>query len=110
MRERRLSVALLLDLRLLAAEVAQVVELGAAHVAAGHELDVVDDRRVHREGALDADLEADFADREGLADALARTADDDALEHLDASACALDDVDVDLHVVAGAEVRDVAAE
>src|SRR3954454_19029674 len=38
---RRGGVALLLDLRLLAAQLAQVVELGPAHVSAGHPLDVV---------------------------------------------------------------------
>src|SRR4051812_42177153 len=51
---RRSGVALLLDLRLLAAQLAQVVELGPAHVAARHQLDVVDDRRVDGERPLDA--------------------------------------------------------
>ena len=63
-----------------------------------------------REGALDADLEADLADREGLADALVLLADDDALEDLDALARALDDVHVHLDGVAGTEVGDVRAE
>ena len=61
------SVALLLDLRGLPDPVAQVVELGPAHVAAGDDLDLGQDRRVHREGALDADAEAHLADGEGLA-------------------------------------------
>src|SRR5450631_1749947 len=63
----RRVLALLLDAGLLAAEVAQVVELGAPHVAARHDLDLVDDGRVQREGALDADAVAHLADREGLA-------------------------------------------
>ena len=37
------------------------------------------------------------------------TADHDALEHLDTRTRAFNDVDVDLDVVSGAEVRDVAA-
>ncbi|KEP72315.1 hypothetical protein HR12_46980, partial [Microbacterium sp. SUBG005] len=53
------------------------------------------------EGALHADLEADLADAEGLAHAVARAADDDALEHLDARAVAFGDVDVHLDGVAG---------
>ena len=66
--------------------------------------------RVHREGALDADAEADLADGERLADAIALAPDDDALEDLDARAGALDDLDVDLERVAGTEVRDVGAQ
>src|SRR6478735_4822828 len=95
----RSAVALLLDLGLLATEVAQVVQLRAADVATGDDLDVVDHRAVHREGALHAHLEADLADREGLAHAVALAADDDALEDLDTGAGALRDVDVHLDVV-----------
>src|SRR6478609_3980664 len=95
------AVALLLDLGLLATEVAQVVELRTADVTTGHDLDVVDDRAVHGERALHADLEADLADREGLAHTVARAADDDALEDLDARARAFGDVDVHLDGVAG---------
>jgi len=100
----------LLDLGLLAAEVSQVVELRATHVATGDDLDVVDHRAVHRERALDAHLEADLADGEGLAHTVAGAADDDALEDLDAGAVALGDVDVHLDGVAGAEVGDVGAQ
>ena len=110
MRETRdLEVALLLDLGLLAAKVAQVVQLRATNVTAGDDLDVVDDRGVHGGGALDADLEAHLANGEGLAHALAGAADDDTLEDLDASARALDDVGVHLDSVAGTEVWDVVA-
>jgi hypothetical protein len=42
--KERALVALLLDLGLLAAEVAEVVQLGATNVTAGDDLDVVDDR------------------------------------------------------------------
>src|SRR3954468_16758911 len=104
------DVALLLDLGGLAAQLAEVVQLRPADVAAGHDLDLLDDRGVHGEGALDAHAEADLADGEGLADATTLTADDDALEDLDARAVALDHAHVDLHRVAGAEVGDVAAQ
>ncbi len=62
------------------------------------------------EGALHPDAEADLADGEGLADAPALTADDDALEDLHARAGAFDDLDVDLDGVACAELRDVVTE
>src|SRR5215212_3397466 len=115
-RDRRSSVsarddvALLLDLGGLAAQLAEVVQLRPADVATRDDLDLLDDRGVHREGALHADAEADLAHGEGLADAAALTADDDALEDLDARAVALDHADVDLHGVPGAEVGDVVAQ
>ena len=56
---------------------------------------------------LDAHTEADLADREGLTNTVTLATDDDALENLDPRARALDDVDVNLHVVTGAEVRNV---
>src|SRR4029077_21048404 len=87
----RNSLALLLDLGGLAAKGAQVVELGATDVTAGHDLDLVDDRGVHGERALDTDAEADLANGEGLPDAIALTADDDALEDLHAGTRAFDD-------------------
>src|SRR5699024_6737286 len=99
--------AALADASSLAAQVAQVVELGAADVTADVHLDLLDDGRVHREGALDAHAEADLADREGLADPAALAADDDALEHLDTRAAALDDAHVDGHGVTRAELRHV---
>src|SRR5690606_20114395 len=103
-------VALLLDAGLLAREVAQVVQLRAAHIAAGDDLDLVDGRGVHGEHALHADAEGDLADAEGLAHAVALTADDVALEDLDTGAVALDDLHVHLDVVAGAEGGHVLAQ
>src|SRR5450759_1477855 len=103
-------VALLLDLGSLAAQVAQVVQLGAPDVTAGHNLDLLDDRAVQREGALDADAEAHLANRVRLADTAAVATDDNALEHLDAGTRAFNDLDVDLDVVTGAERRDVVAQ
>src|SRR5690606_26078316 len=104
------ALALLLDLRLLAAQRAQVVQLRAAHVTAGDDLDRVDGGRVQREGPLDADAEADLPHGEGLAHAAAGASDHDALERLDAGAVALDDLDVHLDGVAGTEVGDVVTQ
>jgi hypothetical protein len=104
------DLALLLDLGGLAAQLAEVVQLGPADVTAGQHLDLLDDGGVHREGALDADAEADLADGEGLADAATLAPDDDTLEDLHTRAAALDDPHVHLHGVAGAEVGDVVAQ
>src|SRR5665647_1085104 len=79
-------------------------------VTAGDDLDLLDDRAVQREGALDTDAEADLANGVGLADAATVATDADALEHLDTRARALNDLDVNLDVVTGAERRDVVAQ
>ena len=58
-----------------------------------------------RERALDADAERLLADGERLAHAVALALDADALEHLHALAAALDHPEVDVHGVAGLELR-----
>src|ERR1700694_3267997 len=107
---RRATSALLLDLRLLTAQLAQVVQLGAAHIAAGGDVDVVDVRRVDGERPLDANAVAFLADGEGLTDAPALPANDDTLEDLDAFLGTLDHLDMHINGVAGAEGRDVVAQ
>ena len=77
-------VLLLGDAGALAAQAAQVIQLGAADLAAAHDLDRVDHRRVEREHALDALAVGDLADREVLLQARAGAADADALVGLDA--------------------------
>src|ERR1700722_2326393 len=52
-----------------ALKTAQIVKLGAAHASGADHINVVDHPRVDGEDALDALAEADFADRNGLADA-----------------------------------------
>src|SRR5690606_16523849 len=95
----------------LAAQLAQVVELGAAAAAAAHDRDLADQRRREREDALDALAERHLADRDGAAGAPAVLAgDDDALEGLDARAVALGHLVVDADRVAGVEVGDVVAQ
>ena len=104
----RAHVAALADAGALADPAAQVVELRAAHVTAGGDLDALDLRRVHGERPLHADAEGLLADREGLAHPLALALDDDALEDLRAATRALDDLEVDLDAVAGLEPGDAA--
>src|SRR5699024_2488632 len=81
--------------------------LRAAEVTAGGHLELRDGGCVHREGARHADTEGDLADGEGLTDTGTVDADDHALEDLDTAAVALDDLDVHLHGVTGAEAGDV---
>src|SRR3954464_3691941 len=100
----------LLDLGGLPDAVPEVVQLRPAHGAAGDRLDLGDDRRVHRERALDADAVADLAHGERLANAGALAADHHALEELDSLLVALHDTHVHLQGVAGREGRDVVAD
>src|SRR5579863_9291324 len=100
----------LLDPRRLAAQVAQVVQLGPADLAAGDRLDLVDRRAVHRERALDANAVAHLADGEGLTQAAALAPDHDTLEDLDAGAVAFRHLNVHLEGVTRAEIRVVSAE
>jgi len=82
--------AKLTNLPSLANALAQVVQLGAADLAAAHHGDVGDVRRVEREHALDALAEGDLADRERGAELLAVLARDaDALVVLHPRAGAL---------------------
>ena len=54
------------DARRLAAPAAEVIELGAAHLAAAHHLDLLHHRRIDREHALHAFTVGDLANREAL--------------------------------------------
>src|SRR4029453_4563257 len=104
------EVALFLDLRSLTAQGAHVVQLGAADVTLGDDLDLFDDRRVNREGTLNADAEGNLADGEGLADTLALAAKDEALENLDTGVLAFDDVHVNLEGVTRTELRNIVTQ
>src|SRR5262249_58440098 len=91
----RLTILLLGDTGGLAAPAAQVIELGAPHLAAAHDLDRVDHGRLQREHALDAFAVGNLAHREVLVEPAARPADAHALVGLHAAAVALDHLDVD---------------
>src|SRR5437762_4626385 len=76
------------DAARLAAQVAQVIELGAADRALAHYFDLPDAGTVEREHALDAFAEADLAHRERGIHAGILAADAQALVDLDALAVA----------------------
>src|SRR4029077_5508194 len=99
----------LVDARRLAAATAQIIELGAAHLAAAHDLDRVDHRRIEGEHALDAFAIRDLANREVLIKARAGAADADALIGLDAALLALDHLVVDEHRIARLKIRNLLA-
>src|SRR5262245_59376469 len=103
------AVLLLDDAGRLAAQVAQVIELRAAHLAAAYDLDRVDHRRHHREHALDAFAVGDLAHREALVEPTARAADANPFIGLHAGAVAFDHLDVDDHGIAGREFRNLLA-
>src|SRR5262249_34890128 len=92
-----------------AAPAAQVIELGAAHLAAAHDLDRVDHRRIERKHALDPFAVRNLAHGEVLVEPAAGAADAHALIGLHAAAVTLDHLDVDHHGVAGREVGDFLA-
>src|SRR5215813_11624533 len=99
-------VLLLDDAGSFAATPAQVIELGAAHLAAAQDLDRVDHGRIERKDALHALAVRNLAHGEILVEARARAADANALIGLDAGALALDHLDVDEDGVARREIRD----
>src|SRR4029078_5962345 len=82
------------DARRLAAQVAQVIELGAAHLAAADELDRIDHRGEHGKHALDALAIRNLPHGEALVQAMAGAADAYSLLGLDAGAVAFLDLDV----------------
>src|SRR5260370_31067418 len=97
------AVLLLLDdAGRLAAQIAQVIQLGAAHLAAAHHRDRVDHRRHHGEYAFHAFAVGNLANREALIEPAAGAADADTFIGLHARTVAFDDLDVDDHGVAGA--------
>ncbi|CAD5299137.1 hypothetical protein BOS5A_230890 [Bosea sp. EC-HK365B] len=105
----RLGIDALGDTGRLAAAIAQVIQLGAANLALADDLDRVEVRRIQREDALDALAIGNLADGEALVQPAAIAGDADALIGLNAAALAFLDLDVDLHGVAGLEMRDFLA-
>src|SRR5438270_8637517 len=90
----------------LAAAVAQIIELGAPHLAAAHDLHRVDHRRVDGKDALDALAVGNLADGEALLEPAAGARNADALIGLHTRAVAFLHPDVDDNGVARLELRD----
>ena len=98
------------DPRRLARTFAQVVQLGATHVALALHLDRGEQRRVRLERALDAFAARDLAHGERGIEAAIALGDHHALVRLDALALAFDHVDVDDDRVARRELGNRLAE
>src|SRR5919202_4115006 len=102
-RERRRGLgglALLAKGGCLADALAEEVERGAASVPAAHDLDLLDSRRVHQEGALDADAVADPSHRHLTIETAVAQTHHGAFERLRPLAVPLHDADRDAHGVA----------
>src|SRR5215470_10486345 len=104
------GLAALPDPGALPAQGAEVVQLGPAHLAPGHDLDLVDGRAVHRERPLHAHAVADLANCEGLPGTATLAPDHHTLENLDPGPASLNHPDVDLQRVPGPERGDVLAD
>src|ERR1700751_3447303 len=91
----------------LAAAIAQIIELGAPHLAAPEDFDRVDHRRIDGENALHALAIGDLPHREVLVEAIAAARDAHAFIRLNAGALAFRDLHVDDDRVAGLELRDL---
>src|SRR5262245_31620903 len=102
-------VLLLRDARGFAAAAAQIIELGAADLAAADDLDGIDHGRIERENALHALAVGNLAHGEILVEAGAGAADAHALIALDAGALALDHLDVHEQRVAGLKIGNFLA-
>src|SRR6202521_1615783 len=108
--ERGVMIAsdLFLDPRGLAGQIAQVVELGAAHVAAALDGDLADGRAVGLEHALDALAVRDLAHRERGVESAVAARDHDTLVRLHPLTVAFHHLDLHHHGIAGLEVRNLA--
>src|ERR1700744_5711255 len=92
----------------LAAESADVIELGAAHFVAANLLDAVNDPGVEGEDALDALSEAHLADGECALGAIV-DGDDEAFKSLQTFLVAFFNLDLDANLVSGDELGQIGA-
>src|ERR1700722_17782888 len=99
---------LFLNARRFARQVAQVIQLRAAHTAAPLDCDLGDARAVDRESALDALAVRNLAHRERGVEAAVAARYDHALVGLHALAIAFDHLDLHHHRIAGFERRHLA--
>src|SRR6266511_1484309 len=109
-RARHLSNPLFLEARRFPGQLAEVVELGAPDCGPLDHLDLVDPRRVQREGALHPHSIRDAPDREGCPGAPTALPDDHPLEGLKPLLFALDDLHPHLHGVPGSDAPPVLLE
>src|SRR5215475_13528169 len=106
---RLLAGVALADAGGLASQGAQEIKFGAADAPVFDDVDVIDDRRVEREDALDAHAERGLPHGDRLADAPAAARDHNSLERLQTLlGLALLDPDVNANRVAGNKIGNVA--
>src|SRR5262249_40201580 len=105
----RATLLALADTGRFAAPFTQVVKLGPANLAAAHDLDRIDRRRIERKHTLDAFAVRDLAPREVLVESATGPADAHALISLYARAVAFDHLHIHQHRIAGPEVWDLLA-
>src|SRR5262244_565724 len=107
----RFSAALLAlaDAGRFSAPFTQVVQLGAADLAAAHHLDRIDRWRIERKNPLDAFPIGNLAHREVLVEPAARPADAHAFIGLHTRAVPFDHLHVHQYGIAGPEIRDFLA-
>ena len=103
-------VPLVFDAGGLAAQLAEVQQLGATNDTTRNDLDLVDAGRMLCENAFNADVEADLSHREGTGNAGAMALEDDSLEHLHAQLVPFDDFVVDSDGIANPKLGKVTAE
>ena len=101
------NVFLVAHARSLAGQVAEIEEASPPDDTLADDLYLLDARRVREENALDAHVEAHFADRERASSARSMTLDDDPLKYLGSLLVAFDDAVVDSHAVANAKLGKV---
>lgn len=93
--------------RLLAFAIAQVVQLGSAHISGTFDFDFGDTRRMQRKDTLDAFTVRDSTDRECRIDAGATLADHNASKNLNSLLVPFNDSRVNFNSVANLERRDI---
>jgi hypothetical protein len=98
------------DFCFLAAKLAQVVELGTTNVATSYKFNLLHDWSVDWELTFNANTEGNFTYGVSLTNATAVTANNNALENLDAGAVTFNNSNVYFDSIACAEIRQVRAQ
>ena len=96
---------LAVEARLLARQIAQVVEPSTSDITTRLDIDFGDQRRLHGEDTLDADAARNLSNSEGLPDPSATAAHHQALKDLNSLFVALPNIYMDSHRVADLEGR-----
>ena len=94
---------LLFDTSGFASEITHIVNASSANTANLDKLNASNRGTVNREGSFDADAAGDFTNREGFADSVATTLNDNSFVELDALLLVFDDANVHPDGVAARE-------